>query len=140
MKYPEMLIIDDDPEDVMLIIDSLESAKIKINIQSVNEGESALDYLHQRGDYKHVKKPDLIFLDLNMPRVSGKDVLKDIKSSPTLKSIPVVVLTTSENPTEIEECYGNGANCYAVKPVDMEQFTRVIQELEQFWFSIVKVP
>ena len=136
----EILLIEDDPGDVELTTESLEDSKLKINMNVVDDGVKALDYLHHQGEYVDATKPDLIFLDLNMPKKDGREVLSEIKHDEDLKTIPVVVLTTSEAEEDVYKSYGLGANCYVTKPVGLDQFTKVIHSIEHFWFTIVKLP
>ena len=139
-RLPNLLIIDDDHDDIFLMKETLESVKLKINVFAVNDGEEALSFLRKEPPFEDKPTPDLIFLDLNMPKVDGKTVLGQVKKDPVLKSIPVVILTTSEDSLEIKQCYDMGANCYATKPVNMAEFEKVIKQIEEFWFTIVRIP
>jgi CheY-like chemotaxis protein len=118
----------------------LKDAKLCNNIHVVGDGVEALDFLHCRGSYPAAVRPDLILLDLNLPRKDGREVLEEIKSDDRLKHIPVVVLTTSSAEQDILRSYALHANCYITKPVDLEQFAKVVSSIEEFWFSIVKLP
>jgi CheY-like chemotaxis protein len=136
----EILIVDDDPADVELTVEGLKSAKLALTINSVTDGEKAMAYLRQQPPYEKAVRPDIIFLDLNMPRMDGRQVLEKIKGDSALRSIPVVVLTTSAAENDIVQSYNLGANCYVSKPVDLDGFIRVIQSLEEFWLTVVKLP
>jgi two-component system response regulator len=121
-------------------LEVLDYSKVKLKINVVEDGEKALDYLRQNGNYNGVRKPDLILLDLNMPRKSGREALAEIKKDRELRSIPVVILTTSEAEEDISNTYHLGASCYITKPVGLEQFQKVVQAVENFWFTVVKFP
>ncbi|TDI91079.1 MAG: response regulator [Caldithrix sp.] len=136
----EVLLVEDDPGDVELTQESLLDSKLKINQTVVNDGVEALDYLRKQNGYAKATRPDLILLDLNMPRKDGREVLAELKIDDNLKTIPVVVLTTSEADQDILKSYGLGCNCYVTKPVGLEQFSRVIQIIESFWFTVVRLP
>ncbi len=136
----EILLVEDNPGDVRLVKEAIAENKIKNDIYVVSDGEEALLFLRREGDYKDAPQPDLILLDLNLPKKSGRDVLEEVKSDPDLKRIPVVVLTTSDAERDILRSYDLHANCYVTKPVDMNQFVRVVNYIEDFWFSIVKLP
>lgn len=136
----DILMVEDDPGDVELTKEALEDSKLSINLHVVEDGVQALRYLQKKDEYSEVTSPDLILLDLNMPRKDGREVLAELREDPKLRSIPVVVLTTSEADEDIIKSYGLGANCYVTKPVGLEQFSRVIQSIESFWFTIVKLP
>ena len=139
-KQVEILLVEDSPGDVRLTQEALGDAKIQNRLNVVNDGIEALAYLHQEGHYGDAPRPDLILLDLNMPRMDGREVLAAVKSQDSLKTIPVVVLTTSEADADILKSYELHASCYITKPVDLEQFIRVVAGIEEFWFSIVKLP
>lgn len=136
----EVLMAEDNRDDVALTMATLEDMKIHINVSVVSDGVETMEYLHKRGKYSDVSSPDLILLDLNMPRKDGREVLEEIKQDKNLKRIPVVVLTTSEAEEDILRAYDLHANCYISKPVDLDQFTKVVRAIDQFWFSIVKLP
>ena len=136
----EILLVEDDPGDVELTQESLEESKIRVKLNVVNDGVQALEYLRKQNGYANATRPDLILLDLNMPRKDGREVLAELKIDENLKMIPVVVLTTSEADEDILKSYGLGANCYITKPVGLEQFSSVIQTFENFWFTIVRLP
>ena len=136
----EMLLVEDNPDDVDLTIEALEDAKIANRLHVVSDGVAALAFLHRKGGYVRVPRPDLILLDLNLPKKGGREVLAEIKSDPKLRCIPVVVLTTSSADEDILRAYDLHANCYITKPVDFEQFSRVIHAIEDFWLTVVKLP
>lgn len=136
----EVLLIEDDPGDVELTETTLSKSKLKINLRVVNDGEEALAYLHQEGQYTDTIRPSLILLDLNLPGLSGREILQVIKSDPKLGCIPVVVLTTSDADIDILESYKLGANCYVTKPIGLKEFTKIVQSIESFWFTVVKLP
>lgn len=135
-----ILLVEDNPADVLLTQEALEESKLANCISIVKDGEEALAYLRKEGKYKQAITPDLILLDLNLPKKDGREVLKDIKDDPELMVIPVVILTTSAADEDVLRTYQLHANCYIMKPVDFGQFTRVVQTIESFWFSIVKLP
>jgi two-component system, chemotaxis family, response regulator Rcp1 len=139
-KVAEILLVEDNPVDVMVAEDALTEAKMSNKVHVAEDGEEALDFLHRRGKYVDAPRPDLILLDLNLPKKSGTDVLAEIKQDPNLLDIPVVILTTSEADKDVLTSYSLHANCFITKPVDMKQFTEVIKSIEDFWFTIVKLP
>ena len=136
----EVLYVEDDPGDVDLTKATLEESKIKISFNVVDDGVKALEYLRQKGAYAHAVRPDIILLDLNLPRMDGRDVLAKIKKDEKLRSIPVVILTTSDAETDILKSYDLGASCYITKPVGLDQFSKVVKCIESFWFTICKLP
>ncbi|MAG36817.1 MAG: response regulator [Dehalococcoidia bacterium] len=136
----EMLLVEDNPDDVDLTIEALEDAKICNRLHVVSDGVAALAFLRREGDYAHAPRPDLILLDLNLPKKDGREVLAEIKRDPDLRRTPVVVLTTSSADEDILRAYDLHANCYITKPVDFEQFARVIHAIEDFWLTVVKLP
>lgn len=139
-KAIEILLVEDDPGDIDLIEEALEDAKLQINLNSVRDGVEALAYLRQEGKYTQAISPDLILLDLNLPRRDGREVLQDIKGNNDFKRIPVVVLTTSDAEDDILKSYNLGANCYVSKPLGMQDFIKIVESIEQFWFTVVKLP
>ncbi|MCH7740008.1 MAG: response regulator [Chloroflexi bacterium] len=139
-KQIEILLVEDSPGDVRLTQEALAEAKIRNRISVVNDGLEALAFLQHEGKYEDAPRPDLILLDLNMPRMDGRELLAAIKQKDGLKIIPVVVLTTSEADADILKSYELHASCYITKPVDLEQFITVVAGIEEFWFSIVKLP
>ena len=136
----DVLLVEDDDGDVELTREALLYAEMKINLHVVADGLAALDFLEQRGAYKKSVRPDLILLDLKLPRMNGKEVLKVIKKNTRFQRIPVVILTTSSAENDISETYGLGANCYISKPVGLDEFSEVVHSIENFWFTIVKLP
>jgi chemotaxis family two-component system response regulator Rcp1 len=136
----EILLVEDNPGDVQLTREALEEGNLFVNLSVVNDGVEAMAFLRRRGEHADAPTPDLILLDLNLPKKDGREVLQEIKADAHLKRIPVVVLTTSEAEADIVSTYGLHANCYITKPVDMDQFIKIVQLLEQFWFTIVKLP
>ena len=136
----EILLVEDNPGDVDLAREALENSKIRNTLSVVGDGEEALAFLHRRGKYAAAPRPDLILLDLNLPRKSGREVLAEIKSDDHLKRIPVVILTVSKDEEDILASYNLHANCYITKPIDLHQFLRVVRAIEDFWLTIVKLP
>lgn len=139
-KAIEILLVEDDPGDIDLIEEALEDAKLQINLNSVRDGVEALAYLRREGNYAQSISPDLILLDLNLPRRDGREVLQDIKGDNYFKRIPVVVLTTSDAEDDILKSYNLGANCYVSKPLGMQDFIKIVESIENFWFTVVKLP
>lgn len=140
VKPVEILLVEDNPGDVDLAKEALESSKMKNNLHVVGDGVAAMEFLEQKGDYADVKRPDLILLDLNLPKKDGREVLSEIKSDKDLKRIPVVILTTSRSEEDILKTYDLHANCYISKPIDFKQFMKVVKTIESFWLSIVVLP
>ena len=140
MSSVEILLVEDNPGDVRLTIEALKESKLYNNLNIVGDGVEAIAYLRREGQYAQSPRPDLILLDLNLPREDGREVLSEIKADATLKRIPVVVLTTSAAEQDILRTYELHANCYITKPVDLEQFIMIVQNIQEFWFSIVKLP
>ena len=140
VKPIEILIAEDNPGEVRLTVKALEQSKLKNKLNVVPDGIEAMKYLRQEGNYCDVVQPDIVFLDLNMPRMDGRQVLAEMKEDQSLKHIPVVVLTTSDAEQDVVCSYQLHANCYITKPVDMEQFFKVVTSIEDFWFKIVKLP
>ncbi len=139
-KSIEILLVEDSPADVLIAREALHEAKIINTIHVAEDGEEAMDFLHKRGKFASVPRPDLILLDLNLPRKNGREVLEEIKANPDLKSIPVVVLTTSSAEEDILRSYNLHANCYVVKPVEFNNFVKAVQSIRHFWFSVVSLP
>lgn len=140
VEQVEILLVEDNPADVRLTREALKGKKLNNRLHVVSDGERALDFLYQRGEYVGVPKPDLILLDLKLPRKNGSEVLAEIKADDVLKLIPVVILTSSKAEEDIVRSYGMNANCYISKPVDFVQFHKVVESIRDFWFSIVKLP
>lgn len=139
MKPLQVLLIEDNPGDAELTRQSLAASKLTIDLTVLDDGEKALEYLKKAPPYQKADRPDLVLLDLNLPKLSGGEVLREIKTDKRLKSLPVIVLTSSEEEMEISRCYDQGANCYIVKPVDFASFMNVVNLIETFWFSVVKL-
>jgi two-component system, chemotaxis family, response regulator Rcp1 len=139
-KQVEILLVEDNPGDVRLTTEALKEGKITNHLNVVNDGIEAMAFLRKEGKYSNVNRPDLILLDLNMPKKDGREVLTEIKNDHSLKSIPVIILTTSESEQDILMTYESHANCFISKPVDLDQFLKVTQLIEEFWLSIVKLP
>ena len=140
MSEIHILLVEDNEGDVVLTLEALKEAKLKNKISVVRDGEQALAFLYKEGIYAHEDIPQLVLLDINLPKIDGKEVLGRIKSDPDLKKIPVVILTTSSSEKDILEAYNNYANCYITKPVDLDKFIDVIHTVEDFWISIVQLP
>jgi two-component system, chemotaxis family, response regulator Rcp1 len=140
IKLIDILVVEDNAGDARLIREVLKTDKIYNTLHIVKDGVEAMDYLYKRGEYSSMPRPDLIILDLNLPRKDGREVLEEIKSDEELKMIPVVVMTISQAQEDILRSYNLHANCFITKPIDFDQFTKVIQSIENFWFSIVKLP
>jgi chemotaxis family two-component system response regulator Rcp1 len=139
-KPIEILLIEDNPGDVRLTIEALKEGKVTNNLRVARDGEEALDILHRRGEYSNSARPDIILLDLNLPRLDGREVLAEVKNDKELMSIPVVVLTMSKTEEDILRSYQLHANCYITKPIDMAQFLGIMKLTESFWLTIVKLP
>ena len=140
MKPIEILLVEDNPGDADLAREALAGGKVRNTLHHVGDGLAAMDFLLRRGKYTRVPRPDLILLDLNMPKKDGREVLAEIKSDADLKRIPVVILTTSKAEEDILKSYSLHANCFITKPIDLHQFIKVVQAIEEFWFTIVKLP
>ncbi|MDG6256397.1 MAG: response regulator [Methanomicrobiaceae archaeon] len=140
VQHVEILLVEDNPGDVRLTKEALREGKVRNNLHIVMDGEEAMAFLRKEGEYAGAPRPDLILLDLNLPRKDGREVLAEIKDDEDLKSIPVVVLTTSQAEEDVARTYNLHANCYITKPVDLEQFLHVVHSIENFWLSIVKLP
>ena len=136
----EILLVEDNPGDVRLTQEALKAGKVANHLHVVKDGEEALLFLRGEGQYCEKPKPDLILLDLNLPKKDGREVLADIKQDPNLHRIPVVVLTTSRADEDIGRAYKLNCNCYVTKPVDFEQFIKVVKSIEDFWFTVVTLP
>jgi chemotaxis family two-component system response regulator Rcp1 len=136
----EVLLVEDSPGDVRLTREAFKDAKVHINLNVATDGAEAMAYLEREGKYANASRPDLILLDLNLPKKDGREVLAELKESPALKSIPVVILTTSASETDIHGSYEHHANCYITKPVDLDGFLKVVKSIDSFWLSVVKLP
>jgi CheY-like chemotaxis protein len=135
-----ILLVEDNLADVELTLEALEEAKFANDVTVMRDGAEAVEYLHRRGAHGDAVRPDLIILDLNLPRRSGHEVLADLKADPALRRIPVAVLTTSSAEADVLASYDLGANCFLTKPVDVGQFLKVVQSIEDFWFGVVRLP
>jgi len=139
-KTIDILLVEDNPGDVRLMLEALKESKIRNNIFVVEDGVEAMDFLLRKGKYVNSPRPDLVLLDLNLPRKSGREVLAEIKSDASLKRIPVVVVTVSRHEEDILKAYELHANCYITKPIDFSQFIKITKSIEEFWLEIVKLP
>lgn len=136
----EILLVEDNEGDIRLTIEAFKEAQIRNQIKVVRDGEEALGYLRKQGHYSAVSSPDIVLLDINLPKVDGLELLSTMKTDPVLKTIPVIMLTTSSADSDIQESYANHANCYVIKPVDLHKFMEVIRSIENYWLSTVKLP
>jgi two-component system, chemotaxis family, response regulator Rcp1 len=136
----EVLLVEDSPGDVRLTREAFTDAKVHINLHVASDGVKAMLFLNREGEHANVPRPDLILLDLNLPKKDGREVLAEIKENPKLKSIPVVILTTSSSEADILRSYQLHANCYITKPVGLEGFLTVVRSIDSFWLSVVKLP
>jgi len=136
----ELLLVEDNPGDVRLTMEALKDGEVNHNLTVVKDGQEAIADLRRQGKYANAARPDLVLLDLNLPRKGGLEVLAEIKEDPDLKSIPVVVLTTSQAAQDVRRAYELHANCYIVKPVDLDQFMSVVQAIKSFWLGVVMLP
>jgi CheY-like chemotaxis protein len=136
----QILVVEDNPADARLVREVMRDSKISNEIHWVSDGVEAMAYLRCQGKYSTAPRPNLIFLDLNMPRKDGREVLREIKTDPELRRIPVVIMTTSQTEEDIARAYEQHANCYVRKPLDFQQFHTVVKTLENFWFSTVELP
>lgn len=136
----EILLVEDNPGDARLTLEAFKEGKVFNNLTVVGDGVEALAYLRREGQHANSVQPDLILLDLNLPKKDGREVLEEIKSDERLKNIPVIVLTTSAAEEDIARAYSRHANCYITKPVDLDQFLHVVQSIESFWLSLVRLP
>ncbi|MGA2090637.1 MAG: response regulator [Endomicrobiales bacterium] len=139
-KSINILLVEDNPADIELAKEALSESKLLSTLHTVPDGEAAMYYLHRQGQYKNAVRPDLIILDLNLPKKDGREVLKAIKEDEHLKSIPVVILTMSKDEADMLKVYNLHANCFITKPIDFTQFISVVRAIENFWFTIVCLP
>ncbi len=139
-KPVEVLLIEDNPGDVRLTKEAFREGKVINNLHVAVDGEEAMQFVRREGKFQDVPRPDLILLDLNLPKKDGREVLEEIKSDDDLKCIPVVILTTSRSEEDIIRTYNSHANCYITKPVDLNQFLNVVESIEDFWLTMVKLP
>jgi len=136
----DILLVEDNAQDVELIEEAFADSKLHLKLHVASDGVEAMKFLRRQDNYAEAPCPDVILLDLNLPRKSGREVLEEIKSDPQLKQIPVVILTSSKNDEDICRAYNLHANCYVTKPVDFDQFIKVVRSIEDFWFTLVKLP
>ena len=136
----EILLVEDSPDDADLTIDALRDGRVRNRITHVEDGVEAMAFLRRLGKYADAPRPDLILLDLNLPRKNGREVLAEVKQDAELRRIPVVVMTTSDDEKDILAAYNHHVNCYITKPVDLDQFIGLVKSIEHFWFTIVKLP
>lgn len=136
----DILLVEDNPGDVRLAREAMKESKVRNNLYAVDDGVEAMDFLYRRGEYTKATRPGLVILDLNLPKKSGQEVLADIKADNDLKRIPVVMLTISKAEEDIVMAYNQHVNCYITKPIDLEQFIKVVKSIEDFWLEIVKLP
>jgi chemotaxis family two-component system response regulator Rcp1 len=136
----EILLVEDNPSDVLLTQIAMRECKIANRLHVARDGEEALAFLRRADDDREAPRPDLVMLDLNLPRMDGRELLREMKRDPRLRLIPVVVLTTSDSETDVQRSYELHANAYITKPLDMEQFVRVVKGIDEFWFGIVRLP
>jgi chemotaxis family two-component system response regulator Rcp1 len=136
----EVLLVEDSPGDVRLTREALKDAKMHISLHVAADGIEAMAYLQRTGSHVNAGRPDLILLDLNLPKKDGREVLKEIKGSPSLRTIPVVILTTSSSDADVLQSYHLHANCYISKPVDLPGFLKVVRSIDNFWLTVVKLP
>ena len=140
LKLVEILLVDDNPGDAMLTQEAFKDGKVKNNLHIVYDGEEATDFLFKRNKYANAPRPDLIILDLNLPKKNGKEVLAEIKTDDSLKRIPVIILTISKAEEDIVKSYELHANCFLTKPIDLNKFFDVVRSIEDFWLTLVKLP
>jgi two-component system, chemotaxis family, response regulator Rcp1 len=136
----EILLVEDNPGDARLAIEALKESKLKNNLYVAEDGVEAMNFLYKTGKYSKMPRPDLVILDLNLPKKDGREVLAEIKNDDNLKRIPVVILTISKAEEDILKTYNLHANCYVTKPLDLDQFMKVVRSIEDFWLTIVKLP
>jgi DNA-binding response OmpR family regulator len=136
----QILLIEDNPADADLTRETLEASKLQLSLDVAIDGIDAMEYLHRRGRYSAAACPDLVLLDLNLPKKNGREVLAEMRADQRLRCIPVVILTSSDAERDVIEGYALGANCYVVKPVDLKAFQSIVNAVENFWFSVVKLP
>ncbi len=139
MKSVEILLVEDDPADVELTREAMKDSKLLVTMTVVDDGVKAMRFLNQEEPYTDARRPDLVILDLNLPRKDGREVLQEIKNDENLRSIPVCILTTSNDALDIIKCYEWGANCWVTKPIGLKEFTRVVSSIRDFWLTVVKL-
>ena len=136
----EILLVEDNPGDARLTMEAMRDAKVRNRIHVVEDGVEAMEFLRRQGRYGDAPRPDLILLDLNLPKMDGREVLAEVKADPNLKRIPVVVLTTSQAEEDVLRAYDLHANCYVTKPVDLAQFMKIVELIDEFWVNVVTLP
>jgi len=139
-RIVDILLVEDSPSDAMMTREALEFSKIANRLHLVDDGVEAMEFLHRSGKYARAPRPGMILLDLNLPRKSGLEVLKEVKSDPALRTIPVVVLTTSKAEEDVVKSYGNYANCYITKPIEFSQLANAVRAVGDFWLAVVTLP
>jgi two-component system, chemotaxis family, response regulator Rcp1 len=139
-KPIDILLVEDSEGDARLAFEAMKDSKIRNTLHRVADGEEAMDFLHRKGRHANAPRPDLILLDLNLPKKDGREVLAEVKVDDDLKRIPIVILTVSKDEVDILKSYNLHANCYITKPIDLEQFMKVVKSIEDFWLTIVKLP
>ena len=140
MSTPLILLVEDNAGDVRLTREALREGDIDIELTAVPDGEQALAYLRREGGHADAPRPDLVLLDLNLPKKNGLEVLEEIREDPDLRRLPVLMLTTSASARDVAACYDRGVNCYVVKPLDLDDFTRLVQAIHSFWFGVAHLP
>jgi chemotaxis family two-component system response regulator Rcp1 len=140
IRSVDVLLVEDDPADVELTREGLRDSKMLVRLESVDDGIKAMQYLRREAPYTDATNPDLIILDLNLPRKDGREVLQEIKKDEALKCIPVVILTTSQDEWDIQRCYEWGANCWITKPIGLREFIKIVGTIQEFWLTVVKLP
>ena len=139
-KTAQILLVEDNPADVLLMQEAFKDSTIVDQMHVVVDGEEALDFLNKQGQFQHSASPDLILLDLNLPKIDGREVLIELNKNPQLRRIPVIVLSSSKVEKDILESYDNSANCYIVKPIELEKFVTIVETIESFWFGLASLP
>jgi len=140
VKPAQVLLVEDNVDDVELTLEALKDSKVRMDVHVVPDGIAAMKFLRRQEEYLHKPRPDLILLDLNLPLMDGREVLKAVRDDPDLTDLPVVVLTTSQSEEDVCKAYQLHANCYISKPVDFRQFSEIVKQIEGFWFQLVKLP
>ena len=136
----EILLVEDNPGDVELTLEAFKDCKVRNNLSVVEDGVEAVDYLRKEGKYADAKRPDFILLDLNLPRMLGRDVLAELKAAEELRRIPVVILTSSDGERDLRACLGEGANCYVIKPIGLRPFREAVHSIAHFWIGTARLP
>jgi len=139
-KPIEILLVEDSPDDACWTMEALKDGRVRNKVNWVEDGVDAMSFLRREGRHSMAQRPDLVLLDLNLPKKNGREVLREIKQDPDLKRIPVVIMTMSDDQKDIDETYDLNANCYVTKPVDLDRFMGVVRRIEDFWLTVVKLP